>query len=81
MKLLSALEDLQHRCSSLAEENSLLVSRGCGPVPCPGWVLGWLLAWGALWGRSPGQGSRRCQHTESAGQAQGGKEVWVLWVS
>lgn len=26
-KLLSALEDLQHRCSSLAEENSLLVSR------------------------------------------------------
>ncbi|XP_035756412.1 peripheral-type benzodiazepine receptor-associated protein 1-like [Egretta garzetta] len=30
MKLLSALEDLQHRCSSLAEENSLL-RRSCFP--------------------------------------------------
>ncbi|KAM9370592.1 peripheral-type benzodiazepine receptor-associated protein 1 [Phaethornis superciliosus] len=30
MKLLSALEDLQHRCSSLAEENSML-RRSCFP--------------------------------------------------
>lgn len=31
-KLLSALEDLRHRYSSLAEENSLLVSGGCSPA-------------------------------------------------
>lgn len=55
-KLLSALEDLRHRCSSLAEENSLLVSRGCGPIPRPGEVLGRLPAQDALWGGSPGQG-------------------------
>lgn len=35
-KLLSALEDLQHRCSSLAKENSLLVSRRC----CCGMLCG-----------------------------------------
>ena len=44
MKLLSALEDLRHRCSSLTEENSLLASAEHGPILHPGQALGWLKA-------------------------------------
>lgn len=70
-KLLSALEDLRHRCSSLAEENNLLVSRGRSCILHPGRGLVWLPA-RALWGGRPGRGevlpaanSQGCWHMGS----------------
>lgn len=79
-KLLSALEDLRHRCSSLAEENSLLVSRGRSLVLYCGRVRGWQ-------GREsrPGRAAACCQVQKMLAQGiswagLGGKGAWAFWV-